>query len=640
MCGIAGILGKTRNRMSSDVVKMTNALAHRGPDDFGYASACPGETVKISLGVAPPDTESMAVLGHRRLSIIDLSGSRQPLSNEDGTVCTVFNGEIYNYVELIELLVKKGHVFRNKGDTEVLVHLWEEFGKEMVNHLVGMFAFCIYDSRSGTLFLARDRFGQKPVYYFERNDNFHFASELQAFFPLDNFKRNETNGAAIAQYFRYGFIPNPETAYKDVFMLPPGHTLEIRGGIIFTSQYWKPTVTGDMDLPDYGKLEELLDESVRLRLRADVPFGSFLSGGIDSALITSSMMKYSPAPVRTFTISTGKEYFTDESGEAAETARLLGTEHNTLEVSPDFIPVAEKLAASYGQPYSDYSSILTYYVSRETRQFVKVALTGDGGDELFAGYNGYLRNTLYNSFGSLPFTIKKAAASLSRILTASNPDSQLYDSISSVFPLPLKGENIAPLFHRRWRDSAFQNDFSRSAADSRTSEIERFASYYREASSDNPIDRWLEADQRLYLCDDILVKLDIASMAVSLECRSPFLDHRFAEFANKISSASKMRNGIPKAILREIARRRNLAHITGLPKKGFSMPFGQWLRQEPIKHWIHSLIFENNGVWNTYLKEEAVEGFWKEHQSGRMNHHMRIWMIASLVLWQKALKGT
>lgn len=639
MCGIAGIFSSSKNHFSSDIIRMTSSIAHRGPDDFGYASARLGEGVRVFHGSDIPDVESSVFLGHRRLSIIDLSGTRQPLSNEDGTVCTVFNGEIYNYIELIDPLLKKGHIFKNKGDTEVLVHLWEEYGAEMVSHLVGMFAFCIYDSRRNTLFLARDRFGQKPVYYFQKNGAFYFASELQSFFGLKDFKSNETNDIAIAQFFRYGFIPNPETAYKDVFMLPPGHCLTFADGKLSIRQYWKPNVSGDMETPDYEKLEDLLDESVRLRLRADVPFGSFLSGGIDSTLITSSMMKFSPVPVKTFTVSTGKEYFTDESEEAARTASILGTEHHTLTVAPDFIPVAEKLAVNYGQPYSDYSSILTYYVSRETRQFVKVALTGDGGDEIFAGYNGYLRNNLYSSFGALPFPMKKAVASLSRMLTTSNPDSQLYDSICSISSLPFKGENIAPLFHRKWRDSAFQQDFRTSAENARISEVERFSSYFRKASSSDPVDRWLEADQRLYLCDDILVKLDIASMSVSLECRSPFLDHRFAEFANRIPARRKIDNGrCPKAILREIARRRKLGHVAGLPKKGFSMPFGQWLRQGKLKEWTRSLIFENKDTWNRYLREDSINKFWDDHQSGKMNHQMRLWMIASLVLWKKAVR--
>ncbi len=639
MCGIAGISLKDQGNRSDEIIKMTKSLKHRGPDGVGFACLSPFKTPLLSLGNFALNESGHVFLGHRRLSIIDLEGSNQPLSNEDGTIWTVFNGEIYNYIELRKLLLSKGHVLRNKGDTEVLVHLWEEYGKDMVDHLVGMFAFSIYDSARDVLFLTRDRFGQKPLYYFEKNNLFYFASELQAFFELDVFKTIGTNDIAIAQYFRYGFIPNPETVYKNVFTLPPGHSLVRSKGQTTLYQYWKPNVTGEVDSFDYDKLESLLDESVKLRLRSDVPFGAFLSGGVDSALITSSMVKFCSEPVKTFTISTGKEYFTDESEAAAETARIMKTDHHVFKVEPNFIDVAEKLARHYGQPYSDYSSILAYYVSAETRKHVKVALTGDGGDELFAGYNGYLRLNLYSRFGILPFPVKKAVGTLYGLFSASGTDFQRHDSICSAFPLPLKGENIAPLFHSLWRKSTLHPDFIMKVENIRAVEISRFTSYFEEAVSSNPLDRWMEADQRLYLCDDVLAKLDIASMSVSLECRSPLLDHRFAEFANRISAVKKTENGCAKSILKKIASRRNLSHLSDLPKKGFSMPFAQWLRQGAIKDWAYSLIFDNKSAWSCYLSENSVVRFWEDHQSGRMNHQMRLWMIASMALWQKSRKG-
>ncbi|HBC86814.1 MAG TPA: asparagine synthase (glutamine-hydrolyzing) [Lentisphaeria bacterium] len=636
MCGITGISNTNPCGLSISIIKMTSSLAHRGPDDFGYACLSPGKTPSAFHGTSIPDISGNVFLGHRRLSIIDLAGSKQPLSNEDGTVWTVFNGEIYNYIELADSLIKKGHSLKNKGDTEVLVHLWEEYGENMLQHLVGMFAFCIYDSSKDVLFLARDRFGQKPLYYFEKNGCLYFASELQAFFGLEAFKSNETNETAIAQYFRYGFIPNPATVYNNVFSLQQGHFLLRKKGTNIIQQYWKPSVTGEVNSVNLEELQALFDESVRIRLRSDVPFGSFLSGGIDSALVTSSMIKYSSESVKTFTISTGKEYFTDESEAAAETARILKTDHHDFRVTPDFISVAEKLAVHYGQPCSDYSSILTYYVSRDTRNFVKVALTGDGGDEIFAGYNGYLKNNFYSTFGLLPFPLRKAIGSLSGLLPAKNCDRVLSDSISSAFPFPLKGENTAPLYHRKWRENVFNGDFMSQVDVSRRMDIEKFTEYYNSASSSNPVEKWMEADQRLYLCDDILVKLDIASMSVSLECRSPFLDHRFAEFANRISINRKKEGGKSKAILREIALRRNLPHAAGLPKKGFSMPFTEWIRRGQLKDWMNSLIFDNKNSWNNYLSEDSVEKLWSNHQSGKMNHQMRLWMIASLVLWMKA----
>ena len=637
MCGIAGIMSAEEKKLGRILSGMCDAIAHRGPDDFGYIAlqgSSPANPSSVKKDVA--DDTGKVFLGHRRLSIIDLSGSRQPLCNEDGSVWVVFNGEIYNYVELRTSLAKKGHKLREKGDTEVLVHLWEEYGTEMLSHLVGMFAFAIYDTAKGTLFLARDRFGQKPLYYFERNKNFYFASELQAFYKLEDFNASDINPVAMAQFFRYGFIPNPGTAYKNVFSVPPGHFLLRKNGESSVLQFWKPYITGTEKRVDYEKLESLLDESVRLRLRSDVPFGAFLSGGIDSALVTSSMVKLSDMPVKTFTISTGRESFMDESEEAREVADFLKTEHRQINVTPDFVAVSEKLAAHYGQPYADHSSVLAYYVSKETRNFVKVALTGDGGDELFAGYTGYLKSSFYNSFGRLPFPMRVMAGDLAAALFSNNEKRDLSDSLSSAFPLPAKGENIAILYHKKWRNSVFNPDFSATINDSHNAEIERFTSYYNAAESKNPVEKWMEADQRLYLCDDILVKLDIASMAVSLECRSPLLDHRFAEFANSISVKTKLEGGISKGILRKLAAKRLPTKTASYPKKGFSMPLSQWMRTD-LKDWMHSTVFDNQQVWAQYLSPKSVEKLWNEHQSGKSDHQMRLWVIASLGLWKKNL---
>lgn len=635
MCGIAGIVCKNQMRRGEEISRMTDAIAHRGPDDWGYVSLSPGKIGAVYSGKENPQESAQIFLGHRRLTIIDLNGSRQPLSNEDNSVWTIFNGEIYNYLELAETLSAKGHMLREKGDTEVLVHLWEEYGPEMVNHLTGMFAFCIYDTKKGSLFLARDRFGKKPLYYFEKEDSLFFASELQAFFGLEEFSAGNVDEIAMAQYFRYGFIPNPRTVYKNVFSLAPGHTLLRKNGENSLNCYWKPAVADKLEKINFEKLQGLLDESVRLRLRSDVPFGSFLSGGIDSALITASMMRQLNEPVKTFTISTGKEYWQDESEAAQSTADYLKTRHREIKVKPDFIEISEKLARHYGQPYADHSSVLTYYVSKETRKFVKVALTGDGGDELFGGYGSYLNTGFYQSFGRIPFFLRSIAAKFAKNFSL-NPEhrNNLPDALFSAWPLPAKGENIASLFHKHWRDITFQNDFISRLETSSISETETFTKYYSEALSPNPVDRWMEVDQRLYLCDDILAKVDIASMSVSLECRSPFLDHRLAEYANMIPAYQKLKNGQSKYLLRKMAAERLPAGIVNLKKKGFSMPLGKWIRNE-LKDWFHSTIFDNKDIWLPYLRENAVKHLWNEHQTGKIDHQTRLWTIVSLALWRK-----
>ena len=636
MCGIAGIQTSSPQRLGSIIAAMTDALRHRGPDDWGYLAAHPGLRSERMRSRNIPESAGTVFLGHRRLSIIDIAGSCQPLCNEDGSVWTVFNGEIYNYRELTEVLTGKGHIFRDKGDTEVLVHLWEEYGEEMTAHLVGMFAFAIYDSTQDHLFLARDRFGQKPLYYFGQNDTFAFASELQAFWRLSCFDHENISHAAMANYFRYGYVPSPKTINNDVASLLPGTTLLRSNGVNRTSRYWKPSAKGMAGAVDFDELQNLLDESVRLQLRSDVPLGSFLSGGIDSSLVTASMTRQLPGKVRTFTISTGRNNWCDESAVARTTASFLMAEHHEIMVEPEFAEVSHKLAAHYGQPYADHSSILTYYVSRETRNLVKVALTGDGGDKLFGGYSSYTNSWIYAITSRIPPWIRiPLAQTLQHVPMRCGRLQSLPDSVISANMPPVKGENIACLFHAYWRKLGFDEEFVKTLSQYREDELDVFSKYFREAASSDATEKWMETDQRMYLADDILVKVDIASMASSLECRAPFLDHRLAEYANSLSINEKLKNGTTKYPLRRLAEKCLPKGTANLPKKGFSMPLGKWMREE-LKDWVHSLIFDDTSAWEPYLREEAVRRLWREHQSGRLDHQSRLWLIAALSLWRKS----
>jgi asparagine synthase (glutamine-hydrolysing) len=635
MCGITGILHDTAQDLGCLLAEMTDALTHRGPDDFGYVALRPGQPHPGPSDRAFPAKAARVFLGHRRLSIIDLAGSRQPLRNEDGTVWTVFNGEIYNYRELADDLRRRGHRLRDNGDTEVLVHLWEECGEAMVDRLVGMFAFAIYDTAKDTLLLARDRFGQKPLYCWNRPGQFAFASELQAFFPLPGFTALEADPVAIAQYFRYGFIPNPHTAYRGIRALPPGHVLLRKDGRTEIRQYWRPQVTGEVGTVNLDELQEHLDRAVRLRLMSDVPFGAFLSGGIDSALVTAAMSRQLPAPVQTFTIASGHSWF-DEADAARLTAAHLRTDHHEFRVEPDLADISEKLARHYGQPFADHSAVPTYYVSRESRRHVTVALSGDGGDELFAGYGSYRNHRRYRMLGALPLALRRLLAAGADLLPgARDPRRNLSDALLAAFPLPAKGENHAHLFHHARRGDAFQPAFAKILADAGAEEQDRFSAYYREAAGSHPVDRWLEADQRLYLCDDLMSKVDIAAMAVSLECRSPFLDHRLAEFANRLSWREKLCGGVTKAPLRALAARQLPPALAALPKKGFSVPLGDWLRG-PLKPWAHAAIFDHPDAWHPYLRPDAVQQLWNEHQSARADHAMRLWTVIALTLWKNA----
>ena len=365
MCGIAGIVCVEPSSRGEDIVSMANALEHRGPDDWGYLVLKRDKSFLPKRQKDTPVESADIFFGHRRLSIIDVAGTQQPLCNEDASVWVIFNGEIYNFCELCEDLTAKGHKLKEKGDTEVLVHLWEEYGESMLEKLIGMFALAIYDLKQEVLFIARDRYGQKPLFYFQNSKILAFASELQSLKKLPEFPIDDTDNTAIAQYFRYGYIPSPRTAYKNVFNLPAGHFIIYGKGQLNVKEYWQPRVSGEKTEVDLDELQDLIDRSVKARLISDVPLGAFLSGGIDSALITASAMKQLPAPINTYTISTG-DYWCDESKEAQTTADYLGTKHHTFKVKPDFIAVSSKLAKHYGQPFADYSSIMTYYVSKET----------------------------------------------------------------------------------------------------------------------------------------------------------------------------------------------------------------------------------------------------------------------------------
>ena len=636
MCGITGIICAENQNYSNDLIKMTNSLVHRGPDDFGYMIA--SDSI-YSFHSKQPDfnMNGRIFLGHRRLSIIDINGTKQPLANENKTIWVVFNGEIYNYNELRLRLEAKGHVLKEAGDTEVLVHLWEEYGVDMLQHLRGMFAFAIFDSKRNTIFLARDRFGQKPLYYWLPNNSndsrmLVFASELQALKSFDDFPHSEISEQAIAYYFRYGYIPNPNTAFNNVFALPPGHYMLFNTSTLsdpVVSEYWRPVVNGIQDQVENDQLQCLIDESVSLRLMTEVPLGAFLSGGIDSALITSSAVKQLNTPFNTYTISTGNSWC-DESKEARMTADFLNTLHHEFTVKPDFMEIAVLLAKHYGQPFADFSSIVTYFVCRETRKHITVALSGDGGDELFAGYNAYLNLSKYNMVNRFPLALRPFLAFTADKFFKKRKKN-VFDAVLAADLLPRKGENISCLFHDYWRNRCYTPEFKKIDDNLTMQDSERFSSYFNNAFSDNPVESWMEADQRMYLCDDILNKVDIASMSVSLECRAPFLDHKLAEFINNTSLNLKIKNNISKYLLRNLAANQIPKKIVNLPKKGFSMPLDIWLRSS-LKDWAYAKLFDDSECFQPFLKKKSIELLWHQHQSEKIDHSARLWQIIALNL--------
>jgi asparagine synthase (glutamine-hydrolysing) len=617
MCGIAGRLNfDPRHPVDRDVLAaMTDAVAHRGPDASGYYHA-PG------IG-----------LGHRRLSIIDLSTGDQPLANEDGTVQVVFNGEIYNFAEVRAELIGRGHRFRTGSDTEIIVHGYEEWGDSCVDRFRGMFAFAVWDATARRLLLARDRLGVKPLYYAELPGvGIVFGSEIKSILTDSDVPR-DWRPDAIDKYLTLLYIPAPDTIYSAVRKLPPAHVLVAEGGSVRIKRYWDLEFTGDGDPSredEYlEELDALLREAVGLRLISDVPLGAFLSGGIDSSAVVAYMKEASGTPPVTMSVGFNNAEF-DEVEHAETVARHLGCEFHALVANPQVSDLLPKLAWHFDEPFADSSAVPTYYVSKAARELVTVALSGDGGDELWAGYTRHrveqweqrARGTL-GAAGkmagwlahALPLSVK-GARSLRHL--ASNPD-QAY---------ALK--HAYGMFEPGAKDRLYARGFAESVRHS-----DAFASFrdaYSACSSSDPMDRALYVDARTYMIDDVLTKVDRMSMAVSLEAREPLLDHKLLEFAARVPMALKIKNGRGKYLLRRVLDRRIPRTILERGKRGFAAPIGDWLRG-PLAAMTHELLLDGRLRDRGVFDPREVQRLWDEHRTGRAEHPHRLWQLVMLELW-------
>jgi asparagine synthase (glutamine-hydrolysing) len=634
MCGIAGAVW-TEQGAGIDAMcleRMTDVLAHRGPDGRGFFSF---ETDRI----ASPHGKVQVALGHRRLSIIDRAGGHQPLSNEDGTVWVVFNGEIYNYRALRLRLEGSGHVLRTASDTEVLVHLYEDEGVEFLKHISGMFALAIWDSNRRQLLLARDRIGKKPLVYRHEPHRLLFASELKSLLQIPDIPQ-ELNPAALDAYLTYQYVPHPETILRGFHQLPPAHYALWRDGRMEIAPYWSPDFNLELRLPkeEYiRELRRLLTSAVELRLQADVPLGAFLSGGIDSSIIVGLMRELTGHPVKTFSIGFPiPEY--DETCYAREVANRLGTDHHEFQVIPDCVEVVEKLAWHYDQPFADSSAIPTYYVSKLTRQHVTVALTGDGGDELFAGYLRYRAVRIGEIFDRLPAPLRwlltngiwerlpDAARRRSvvrrfhrlRSALAARPERRYLDWIG-VFGEQARAELYTDAFLAQLpdRDPVW---FLRSA-------LARSA--HRDAVTAVSL-----ADLVTYLPCDLMVKVDIASMANSLECRQPFLDDRVVELAARMPIELKYRCFRGKRILLETFADLLPRSVRRRSKMGFGVPLDHWFRHE-LRDFARDLLLDGTARQRGYFRPEAVRRLLDEHQSGRFDHSPRLWALLFFEVWHR-----
>ena len=617
MCGIVGVMDVqgTREVPRSLVARMNETQLHRGPDGAG---------VHLEPGLG---------LGHRRLSIIDLSTGQQPLCNEDGSVVVIFNGEIYNYRELIPELVQAGHVFRTKSDTEVIVHGWEQWGEACVERLRGMFAFALWDRNRQTLFLARDRLGVKPLHYALIGGTLVFGSELKALTAHPDFSR-ELDALAIEEYFALGYVPEPRTIYAGARKLPPAHTLTVRRGkpVPEPREYWDVRFTLDNPIASrdaQAELVERLKESVRLRMISDVPLGAFLSGGVDSSAVVATMAGLSAEPVNTCSIGFTDPAF-DESQYARRVAERYGTRHLVDTVGSDDFDLVDVLARTYDEPYADSSAIPTYRVCQLARRHVTVALSGDGGDESFAGYRRYRLHAMEERLRSvLPLSVRKPAFGLlGRVYPKADWAPRVFRAKTTF--QALARTSVDAYFHSvslltdEMRSRLYRNGFKAKLGG--YNGVEVFRRHAARAGTDDPLALVQYLDLKTYLVGDINTKVDRASMAHSLEVREPLMDHRLVEWLASLPTSLKVR-GLEGKLLLKKAMEPHLPHeVLYRPKMGFAVPLARWFRG-PLRRRVSEALLgarlESTGIFNArYLRELVAT-----HASGARDYSAPIWSL-------------
>jgi asparagine synthase (glutamine-hydrolysing) len=626
MCGICGSVGGAGEGERENVERMVRALAHRGPDDDG-----------IRVGAT-------ATLGHRRLTIIDLDQGRQPLSNEDDSIWITYNGEIYNYRELREELIAAGHRFRTHTDTEVIVHLYEELGERCLERLRGMFAFAIWDERSRTLFAARDRFGQKPFFYAERNGRFLFASEIKALLA-HSVVRAEPEPSAIDSYLTQRFVPPPLTMFRGIWKLPAGHRLTWRDGTVRIARYWEPDFVAGSPRSDDDWIEELdhrLSSVVEDHMVSDVPVGALLSGGLDSGTVVAIAARSEPG-MRTFCIGSDEPDF-DETGFARTVAAHCGTQHVEDRVSAAALGEIASLIRCLDEP-SDPIAACFHAATRLASRHVKVALGGDGGDEIFAGFDRYAAFGIASGYSKLPRSLREGVV---RPILQALPESFRYKSFSqrARWLDALGGLSDGRLYARMTSFFRFGPEARSSlygpvlAAAARDFDAEGvIADAFDRAPADEPLHRMLYADLLTRLPEHTLVLSDRLSMAHGLELRAPFLDHELAAFCASMPARLKIRRGTTKYALRRAARKMLPASIIERPKQGFMFPVAFWMKPEVLERTRASLL-GGPLVAEGWVRAEAIERLIDEHIRRKADHHVRIWMLMSLDVWHREFFGS
>jgi asparagine synthase (glutamine-hydrolysing) len=626
MCGIAGQVRADGAAVERDLIaRMCAAQEHRGPDARGMHVAGP-----VGLGI-------------QRLRIIDLDGGDQPIYNEDGSVAVVLNGEIYNYAELREELLRAGHTLRTEGDTEVIAHLYEEHGLfGCLSRLKGMFCFALWDDCNRRLFLARDRIGKKPLFYSFRGGALSFASEMQALLQ-DPAVPRDIDLAAIDAYLAYGYVPAPMSAYQAVRKLPPAHMLVYQEGAMTLERYWRLDYSVKRRVDDARELEEEIRASLRAavgrRLVGDVPVGAFLSGGIDSSAVVAAMAEQSREPVKTFSIGFADEAL-DELPRARMVAERFSTDHHELIVEPNAIDLLPKVVHHYGEPFGDHSALPCFYLAELAREHVTVALNGDGGDESFAGYQRYTSNVLAARLERLPAPLRGALSNAGTRIGAGN-DPRTWRSRAQRFATRVAGGredrylHQVSVFDAAARDALYDPDFSR-ALSGHDDAGEVLLGPWREASGADLLDQLLEVDATVYLPGDLLTKIDIASMAYSLEARSPLLDHEFMELAASIPPNLKAKGVQRKVSLRNALRGWLPDSILDGRKQGFELPVARWLRTD-LAPFMSEVLLDPACADRGWTRPEEVARLIDQHVAGTADHGRKLWSLLALEMWAQSL---
>lgn len=642
MCGICGIYSfRTPIKDTSVLKKMTDTLAHRGPDGQGFFLNSTSEILSIAGDeLYRIKGDGNVAFGHRRLSIIDLTGGHQPLSNEDATIWVTYNGEIYNFKELKERLVSKGHHFRTHCDTEVIVHGYEEWGENCVDQFRGMFAFAVWNSQTNALFMARDRLGIKPLYYYFDSEKIIFASEIKAILEAGDISR-KIDHQALLDYFNLLYIPAPKSIFASIKKLPAGHTISIKAGLVEEpKKYWDLSFTHvNSALSEDEWCERVLDkleESIRIRMISDVPLGAFLSGGVDSSAVVAIMAGLMNTPVKTSSIGFSDTRF-NELEYANQIVTRYNTDHYQQIVEADAVDLLEKLVWYYDEPFADSSAIPTYLVSKITRERVTVALSGDGGDENFAGYRRYYFDLLENRLrGRFSESFRKTIiAGVAGIYPKADWLPQIFRAktlLSNLAMSPMEGYFNSMSWFGPYKNKILSNDVQASLTSYVPANI--FTTYGERCGSDDPLSRIQYVDMKTYLVDDILTKVDRASMANSLEVRVPLLDHEFMELAASMPSSLKLQNKEGKYLLKKALKQLVPHSILYRPKMGFSIPLASWFRGNLKSIFEDNVISDHSGL-SSYLNMNTVSEMWKKHQGGGSDYASELWAILFFAKWAK-----